>query len=137
MKRAIAIAAGILITVCANAQTLDGYFIPAGTTDTITNTESDTITISSNLLSAWSYNWTVQMSQLSGTSNISITVQESASKNGTDWITIGTDSITGTSGTKRIVGALVYGQRQRIIITGTGSQSTRYTVYTVYKKVFK
>jgi hypothetical protein len=131
--RILIVIALIVLAGGAKAQTLDPFY-RYSITDTITNTESDTILLPALMLSPWSYNWTIQTAQLSGTTNLAYTVQESSSVAGSDWLQVGTGTATGATFLGRLVGALIYGQRQRIIITGTGTQSTLYTVYFVGKK---
>lgn len=105
------------------------------TSDTITNTEADTLLIPTTLISRWGYNWTISTTQLSGTQNLSCQLQESNTRTGTDWIAVGSPVTTsGSTDLDRAVGEFVYGVRQRLIITGSGTQSTRYTVTTTFKK---
>lgn len=101
--------------------------------DTITNTENDTIEIPARLVSDWSGGWHVQATSLSGTVQLANTVEESLSYNGTDWVSVDTLN-NSAAGTTRAEQDRVYGFRQRIRIVGSGTQSTRYTVYFVAKK---
>jgi hypothetical protein len=101
--------------------------------DTITNTENDTIDIPARLVSDWSGGWHVQATSLSGTVALANTVEESLSYNGTDWVSVDTINHV-AAGTRRMEQDRVYGFRQRIVIDGSGTQSTRYTVYFVAKK---
>jgi len=136
MKKHLMLAAFLAFASLLQAQTLDpdySYTI----SDTITDSEADTILLPAIMVSPWSYNWTVVTTQLSGTQAITAAVQESASKTGTDWFPVSSVSMSGSADIDRIVGALIYGYRQRLIITGTGTQSTTYTIRFVAKKVFK
>lgn len=136
MKKITFAIALLFCAFAANSQTLDpdySYTI----SDTITDSEADTILLPALMVSPWSYNWTVVTTQLSGTQAITAAVQESASKTGTDWFPVSSVSMSGSADIDRIVGALIYGYRQRLIITGTGTQSTTYTIRFVAKKVFK
>lgn len=108
-------------------------FKPAATIDTITNAENDTITLTAKLYSQFQFNWTVITTQLSGTQSINAIVQESASDSDTDWYPVDTVALSGSADLDRIVGTAVYGVRQRLIIDGSGTQSTRYRVYPVFK----
>ena len=101
--------------------------------DTITNTENDTVEIPARLVSDWSGGWHVQATSLSGTVQLANTVEESLSYNGTDWVSVDTLN-NSAAGTKRAEQDRVYGFRQRLVIDGSGTQSTRYTVYFVAKK---
>jgi hypothetical protein len=114
-------------------------YMPAA--DTITNTESDTISVPAQFLDGWIPVLKFETTQLSGTQNLSFTFQESHLLTGTtDWMTTG--SAVTTSGSTdsdifRYASAttpVMSGLRARIIITGTGTQSTRYTVRFVAKR---
>ena len=68
--------------------------------DTITNTENDTVEIPARLVSDWSGGWHVQATSLSGTVQLANTVEESLSYNGTDWVSVDTLN-NSAAGTKR------------------------------------
>jgi len=137
MNRLILLLSLALISYGASGQNLDpdySYTI----SDTITNAESDTILLPVILSSPWSYNWTIASTQLSGTQSLAVKVQESSSKTSTDWLDLsGNITASGAAYTGRIVGALIYGYRQRLVITGSGTQSTVYTLRFVAKKVYR
>lgn len=124
------------------ASTLPYYIYPAGATsyvsDTITDAENDTLYLGANLISRWSYNWHINTTQLSGTENIIAIVQEtnnaSASQSTpTDWIEVARDTFTANED-GRITGETVYGIKQRLILDGSGTQSTTYSVKFAGKK---
>ena len=109
--------------------------------DTITNTESDTIAVPAQFLDGWIPVLKFETTQLSGTQNLSFVFQESHLLTGTtDWMATG--SAVTTSGATdsdifRYASAttpVMSGLRARIIITGTGTQSSRYTVRFVAKR---
>lgn len=131
-----------LIAWTGNAESEYDYTGPfnpmytATSSDTITNAENDTITLSSRLFSKWSYNWTLDVTNLSGTTNVIVKVEESNSYSGDDWYPVGTpDTATGTE-LLRTYGDAVYGRRQRVIIDGTGTQSSTYTATGTYKREY-
>lgn len=104
------------------------------TADTITDAENDTLSLPYNLFSSFTSLYQLTRTNLSGTTNVAVTLQQSALTSGdTDWVTVGT-----TSGTGATIEALTlnptYGIRYRLIVDGTGTQSTRYTVQAVLKK---
>lgn len=108
------------------------------TTDTITDAENDTLYLGSNLISRWSYNWHINTTQLSGTESIIAIVQEtnnasSSQSTPTDWIEVDRDTLTANEDL-RITGDIIYGIKQRLILDGSGTQSTRYLVKFVAKK---
>lgn len=137
MKKIILFVALLAFSLSAKAQTLDPFYAYTFTPDTITNAESDTLLLSADFISPWSYAYQIVMDSLSGTDTLSFVVQESVLRSGnTDWITVATGAGSGTVRT-RITGALMYGRRQRIIVNGAGTQSTRYSITFLAKKVFK
>ena len=105
------------------------------TLDTITDTEADTITLSPNLFSFWKYNYVVQGDELSGTIDLLVTVQERNAPNSSIWYTIATDTVLADLEVEVFTGD-VYGTNQRVIITGSGTQSSEYTLQTVLKKPY-
>jgi len=117
------------------------------TSDTITDTEADTLLVNARLLSDWSYNYAILLDTLSGTLNVTIKLQESNDYTGNTWYDVeNTGSFTTVGGIARLYGQEVLGSntavkthrvrgvRQRIIITGTGTQSTTYSGNVVFKK---
>jgi len=118
------------------------YYLREVTADTITNTESDTMTFPVQFLGAWLPVFKFETTQLSGTQNLSVVFQESHKTSGnTDWFAVG--SAVTTSGATdsdifRYASAttpVASGVRFRIIITGTGTQSTRYAGRLVAKRL--
>ena len=105
------------------------------TLDTITDTEADTITLSPNLFSFWKYNYVVQGNELTGTIDLLVTVQERNAPNSSIWYTIATDTVLADLEVEVFTGD-VYGTNQRVIITGSGTQSSEYTLQTVLKKPY-
>jgi hypothetical protein len=108
------------------------------TSDTITNAENDTLNLGSNLVSRWSYNWHINSTQLSGTESIIAIVQEtnnasSSQTTPTDWIEVARDTLTANEDL-RITGEVVYGIKQRLILDGSGTQSSTYSVKFAGKK---
>lgn len=107
-------------TFSVEAQSDRPYTIESFDRDTLTDTALDTITLTNNLVSNWSYCWQVDVTRVSGTGNPILIVQESAGRTGDDWIEVGRDTITAT-GVYRITGDRVYGLRQRLIRDGEGT----------------
>ena len=103
--------------------------------DTITDTGADTITLSPNLFSFWKYNYVVQGNELTGTIDLLVTVQERNTPNSSIWYTIATDTVLADLEVEVFTGD-VYGTNQRVIITGSGTQSSEYTLQTVLKKPY-
>ena len=109
------------------------------TADTITNAENDTINMSVQFLDAWVPNAFLETTQLSGTQAINLIIQENSKLTGTTgWISVDTVALSGSSDLDRLsypsAPYWVRGQRMRIIIDGSGTQSTRYTGRVIAKR---
>ena len=142
MNKAVLLGAGVFIAIsvmftAATTASFDaGYDIyRQSASDTITDTEADTILINNNLFSFWKYNHTVKGVEESGTIDLTLTVQESNTTSGDEWYTVKTDSVDADGEITAITGD-VYGVRQRLIITGTGTQSAVYTHRLTLKKEY-
>lgn len=133
----------------AGGLSAQSYFNPTVVTlDTITNTEADTMYIvltgSASVYSVanatvfnsnFIYNYVINRTSLSGTANTTLVLQESNVKTGGTgtWYTVATASGTGAT-TTTISAANLYGRRHRLILTGTGTQSTSYGITATLKK---
>lgn len=96
--------------------------------DTITNATNDTVDIPVNLLTDRNWAWSIVCTNLSGTTAVIAIVQE-ASTTGTaasavDWDEIGRDTFSAT-GQDWIRGSHTTGFKHRLILDGSGTQSTR------------
>ena len=111
--------------------------------DTLTNTANDTINIDELLTSQWTYNWQINCTNISGTTNIIAILQES--NNNSNWYEVERDTAA-TTEILRLHGSelnadpdnnvlgYVKGLYQRLILDGGGTHSTSYTVDCVMKK---
>lgn len=109
------------------------YYYYGPSQDTITNTEADTLALPVNFLSNWTYGYSVVLGNLSGTTNVAVVLQQSHTMSGTaDWKTLAT--FTGTSGILHLDGTDVTAVRHRLILTGSGTQSSTYDIDAIYKK---
>jgi len=142
MNKAVLLGAGVFIAIsvmftAATTASFDaGYDIyRQSASDTITDTEADTIVINNNLFSFWKYNHTVKGVEESGTIDLTLTIQESNTTSGDEWYTVKTDSVDADGEITAVTGD-IYGVRQRLIITGTGTQSAVYTHRLTLKKEY-
>lgn len=142
MNKAVLLGAGVFIAIsvmftAATTASFDaGYDIyRQSASDTITDTEADTILINNNLFSFWKYNHTVKGVEESGTIDLTLTIQESNTTSGDEWYTVKTDSVDADGEITAVTGD-IYGVRQRLIITGTGTQSAVYTHRLTLKKEY-
>jgi hypothetical protein len=104
-------------------------------TDTITDAGADTIVLGANLFSFWKYNHVIKGDQLSGTIDILATIQERNSFNSDIWYNVDTLSVLTNGGVIRLTGD-VFGVSQRVILKGSGTQSSVYTLQTILKKPY-
>jgi len=126
-------------TAESNSDAIEGP-TPAGSayryplTDTITNAEIDTITLPVNFISLYTGLFTAQRINLSGTTNVSMFLDESNFTSGTNnWYTLNT--VVGTGATVAIATeSELRGLRYRIRLVGSGTQSTRYVLNVTAKK---
>ena len=126
-------------TTTAPDEPFAGSLYEYSTADTITNAGNDTISITPYLISNWYYNLTLRANQASGTKNVILILQESNERSGDYWYEVERDTATGSGTTiTRLYGSglsdRVQGVRQRIILDGSGTQSTLYTVKLTLKK---
>lgn len=119
------------------------YIYPSGTTeyeiDTITNATNDTVTIPVNLLSNREGCWWITCTAISGTIGVTATVQESSylgtTSSAFDWATVSTAASISAAGVTQICFNRTQGFKQRLILDGTGTQSTRFRTKFVAKPI--
>lgn len=132
--------AGIVMSVKYNAPEPGALIYVYSVTDTITDTENDTISLPDRLVSKWSGGWFLETTQLSGTQEIRLASHENAKATGTSgWYVQGTTvDLTGSSDVDRLVYDPIHGQRARAIIDGgqdgAATQSTKYTITFIGKR---
>lgn len=115
----------------SNAQTVRRTYA----TDTITNTEKDTLAVPGTFLSAYRYNVQGFRTSLSGTHNVRIYLDGSALTSGnTDWFIM--DSTTTTTATTFSLRGSADAIRYRIRVSGvSGTQSSRYGITSIFKGI--
>lgn len=106
------------------------------TGDTITNAANDTLSLPVTLSSLWTYNYVLNATQASGTTSIIMIVQENNATTGSIWYESGRDTLAG-AGTIRVnttdISTHVLGSRQRVILDGSGTQVSPYSVTATFK----
>lgn len=106
------------------------------TIDTIANAANDTLALGANIVSNYEWSYHIIRTNISGTTNIAVTVQASGNTTGdTDWVTVATTSAT-TATNEILSGVSFYGLRHRVIVDGTGTQSSSYKIKAVLKKKY-
>ncbi len=100
------------------------------TQDTLTNAEKDTILINSNIASLFTYCAQPVITQLSGTANVKVYLDQSCLSSGnTDWFTIdSTATLTNAAPRGILDGTDLLGYRYRLRFSGA-TGSTQSTVY--------
>ena len=104
--------------------------------DTITNAANDTLLMPWTMQNRYTGALQITRTNISGTTNLAITVQTNiASTSSTDatWITVLTSSGTGATA-ELLTLEETYGQQYRIIVDGTGTQSSSYRLSWLGKK---
>lgn len=104
--------------------------------DTITNAANDTLELGANILSNYEWSYHIIRTNISGTTNIAVAIQASGNTSGnTDWVTVATTSAT-TATNEILSGVSFYGLRHRVIVDGTGTQSSSCKIKAVLKKKY-
>lgn len=107
------------------------------TLDTITNAANDTLTVPFTMQSRYTGALQITRTNISGTTNLAVSIQASVTNStSTDvtWVTVATTSAT-TATAELLTLAETYGQRYRIIVDGTGTQSSSYRLSWLSKKL--
>lgn len=123
-----------ITTIAPNAA--PQFFTKKWSLDTIANAANDTLALGSNILSNYEWSYHITRTSISGTANIAVTVQSSGLTTGNDdWVTVATTSAT-TATNEILSGVSFYGVRHRLIVDGTGTQSSSYKITGVLKKKY-
>lgn len=102
--------------------------------DTILNAAKDTLLLpATDVQSNYEWSYHITRTSISGTANVAVSVQASGVRTGNnDWTQVAITS--GTGATNEILSsASFFGRRHRIIVNGTGTQSTSYRITAVLK----
>lgn len=97
-------------------------------TDTLTNAETVTLPFPKNVntMDVYDYLYQIKAENLSGTTAANVIVQESLFDSGNFWVPVDTVAVSGSS--DLFVTGTVQGVRQRLVIVGSGTQSTQLQV---------
>lgn len=131
-----------ILTFAGKPETAETYAAPnvlskTWTLDTITNAANDTLTVPFTMQSRYTGALQITRTNISGTTNIAVSIQASvvnSTSTHTEWITVATTSAT-TATNELLTLAETYGQRYRIIVDGTGTQSSSYRLSWLSKKM--
>ena len=113
------------------------YYQPVA--DTITDTEADTLSYTFPAYSSYEFAWNLEITTgISGTDSLTVVIEETASpSSSTAWKQVGSTVTLGATSTGNRISlhtGVLYGVKQRIIITGVGTQSTRYRVWASFHR---
>jgi hypothetical protein len=107
------------------------------TLDTLSNANNDTITVPWVIQSRYTGALQITRTSISGTANVAVSIQASvtnSSSTDVTWVTVATTTAT-TATAELLTLAETYGQRYRIIVDGTGTQSTSYRLSWLGKRL--
>lgn len=105
------------------------------TSDTITNAENDTLEIPYKLFSKWEGLWAMEVTVASGSRDVTARIYENPWNSGEEAAWVLKDSIDLTSASHgEVYTGVVRGVRQRVVVDGSGTQSSIYTIKAIYKK---
>ena len=97
--------------------------------DTITNAENDTLLLGEILASAYQYAYQIRMANISGTRSIKFYLEQTSATGSSRWMTVDSAITSGAVINNYLMrNANTWGNRHRIIIDGTGTQSISYKI---------
>jgi hypothetical protein len=124
----------ILSSISAEAQIRKGRF-DQFTVDTLTDAGTLTWDTGREITDydPIDFTWHITADSLSGTTDVTIYIQESLNPAGGDWVNVDTISIS-ADGYNAFTSGTVTGARQRLSIVGAGTQSTSLKAWVRYRK---
>ena len=98
--------------------------------DTITNTGTETKSISATFASAYQYVAQIQTTRISGTPSIKFYLEQTAATGSTRWAKVDSVSVVSHTGTMNWTMAkpYIYGNKLRITAVGSGTQSVSFRI---------
>jgi hypothetical protein len=115
------------------AQTVPPFVFETFAEDIATNADTLYFTPSASLPGFYRYGWFIDFRTITGTRAGTLVIQEDGGNAGANWITVATKAfVAGTADT--LLTGYVYGQKQRVRVITTGTQSTGITVKAAYKR---
>lgn len=103
--------------------------------DTITNAANDTLTVPSVYPSAYQYCTQIRLTNISGTRSIKFYLEQVATPGSTRYMKVDSAITSGSTVNDYMMkGANLWGYKYRIIVDGSGTQSTAYQVDWLAKK---
>ena len=121
-------------SIVYDAGSVKPYYHKEYSLDTITNAANDTLTLPVTLYSPFEGVFQIVRTSISGTANVALKVEQSNTLTGnTDWVSVSTGSGTGAT-TEALQLTSMNGLRYRVIIDGTGTQSTSYRCHVTLKR---
>lgn len=137
MKKILFLLAFSAIILCAADVQAQNTLLYQPTLTLITNTSADTATYSFPPNRNFDYAWMVKATGVTGTDSLTVKIEETTCNTCTAWKQVGSTVTLGGTGTANQVSlhtGTLYGVRQRIIITGVGTQTTTPTLYAAFRR---
>lgn len=126
---------GVEYLESAQAAASSGAVYKAWTKDTITNAANDTLTLGYILSSPYQYAFQIRMTNISGTRAVKFYLEQTAATGSTRYMKVDSAITSGTTVNDYLMkGQNVWGNKYRIIVDGSGTQSTAYQVDGLLKK---
>lgn len=106
-----------------------GAVVKSWTLDTITNAENDTLTLGEVLASPYQYSYQIRLANISGTRSIKFYLEQTSGTGSTRWMKVDSAVTSGSTINDYLMkNAETWGNKHRIIVDGTGTQSVSYKV---------
>lgn len=103
-------------------------------TDTLTNAGTVALefprTVSDNSI----YQFQITATNISGTSAGTVELQASSDEDGSIWTRVNSDTLVVVDGATKLFTGTAYGLKYRLLVTGSGTQSTSVKAFAVFKK---
>ena len=106
-----------------------GAVVKSWTADTITNAESDTLTLGEVLASPYQYSYQIRLGNISGTRSIKFYLEQTSGTGSTRWMKVDSSVTSGSTINDYLMkGANTWGNKHRIVIIGAGTEVVTYKV---------
>ena len=106
-----------------------GAIVKSWALDTITNAEKDTLILGELLVSPYQHSYQIRMANISGTRSIKFYLEQTSATASGRWMVVDSAITSGAAINNYLIrNANTFGNRHRIIVTGTGTQLVSYKV---------
>lgn len=105
------------------------------TLDTLANAANDTLAVPWTLSSQYQYCFQFKITNISGTSAIKAYLEQTNYAGSTEWTKVDSVTLAADPGSGIMKGANVWGNKYRLVVDGSGTQSTSYRASALIKPV--